>query len=176
MFKQAYRFDDQTGFYFDAYDNKHVAKGGSLAWRLNNPGLLHAHEPFIKKFNRIGAHALFVIFPKVAYYLVGFETLLSKSEAISWVDEHRLDAVIVHKKNGTIYLRSRPGHHLNQIHLTNDEYGEETEFENAIRDIGNKKNGQCIWGYINGVWNTDKGAASTTKLISEFTEDEQVWS
>ena len=271
MFKQAYRFDDQTIFYFDEYDNKYVAQGGSLAWRLNNPGLLHAHEPFVQKFNRIGAHSPFVIFPtasvgiyvlrewlkakfsntsifsiakyyqpdapeeclqslsqladipkdttlkalskdefqrlvkaiqlfcqfshkgtlsispkifrryhsakgKVEYYLVGFETLLSKSEAISWVEEHRLDAVIVHRKNGTIYLRSRPGHHLHQIHLTNDEYGEETEFENAIRDIGNKKNGQCIWGYINGVWNTDKGATATTKLISELTGNEQVWS
>lgn len=273
MFKQAYRFDDQTVFYFDEYDNKYVAKGGSLAWRLNNPGLLHAHEPFVHKFNRIGAHAPFVIFPtasvgtyvlqewlkakfsntsifsiakyyqpespeeclqklcqlanipidttlkalsktefqclikaiqlfcefssahegilsilpkisrryhsakgKVEYYLVGYETLLSKSEAISWVDEHRLDAVIVHRKNGTIYLRLRPGHHLNQIHLTNEDYGEETEFENAIRDIGNKKNGQCIWGYINGVWNTDTGATATTKLISNLTGNEQVWS
>jgi hypothetical protein len=63
MFKQAYRFDDQTIFYFDEYDNKYVAKGGSLSWRLNNPGLLHTHEPFVHKFNVIGAQYPFVIFP-----------------------------------------------------------------------------------------------------------------
>src|ERR1700722_15500239 len=63
MFKLAYRFDDQTVFYFDAYDNKYVAKGGSLSWRLNNPGLLRTHEPFVYRFNVIGAQSPFVIFP-----------------------------------------------------------------------------------------------------------------
>src|ERR1700722_1851250 len=63
MFKQAYRFDDQTIFYFDEQDNKYVAQGGSLSWRLNNPGLLHTHEPFVHKFNIIGAQYPFVIFP-----------------------------------------------------------------------------------------------------------------
>lgn len=38
--KKAYRYDDEIVFYFDAFDNKYVAQGGSLAWRLNNPGLL----------------------------------------------------------------------------------------------------------------------------------------
>jgi hypothetical protein len=42
----------------------------------------------------------------VEYYLVGYEKLLTKGEAIVSVESHRLDAVIVHRKNGTVYLRS----------------------------------------------------------------------
>jgi hypothetical protein len=41
--RKAYRYDDEIIFYFDAFDNKYVAQGGSLAWRLNNPGLLLSH-------------------------------------------------------------------------------------------------------------------------------------
>jgi hypothetical protein len=48
MFKKAYRFDDEVVFYFDAHDNKYVAQGGSLAWRLNNPGLLRSHDPIVQ--------------------------------------------------------------------------------------------------------------------------------
>jgi hypothetical protein len=274
MFKQAYRFDDQTIFYFDEQDNKYVAKGGSLSWRLNNSGLLHTHEPFVHKFNVIGAQYPFVIFPSaqvgayvlsewlksprcinsrllavakyyqpqapdeflqklcqlselpeeaeikalsrkeihrlaraiqllcefsakyegslsllpkitaryysrngsVEYYLVGLEKLLTKGEAIVSVTSHYLDAVIVHRKNGTVYLRSRPGHHLHRIRFSNDEFESEVKFENAIRDFGDKKEGQCIWGYINGVWNTEEGAIDSIQLISSIAENEQVFS
>lgn len=274
MFKQAYRFDDQTVFYFDERDNKYVAQGGSLSWRLNNPGLLHTHDPFVHKFNIIGAQYPFVIFPSahvgayvlsewlksprfineclisvakyyqpespdeclqklcqfselppdaeikalsrkeihclsraiqllckfsaqyegelnmlpkitaryysskgcVEYYLVGYEKLLTKGEAIVSVTSHRLDAVIVHRKNGTVYLRSRPGHHLHRIRFSNDEFESEIEFKDVIRDVGNKKEGQCIWGYINGVWNTPKIATASTQLISSLAENEQVFS
>lgn len=275
MYKKAYRFDDQTVFYFDAYDNKSVAKGGSLAWRLNNPGLLHAHDPIVRKRNKIGSQFPYIIFStptdgmnalyewlkspkffnapllaiaqyhqpehpeeylerlclasklapdiklnalspeefrhltkaiqticgfsssqegelallpkisaryyssnanKVEYYLVGFDILLTKTEAITWVKSHRLDAVIVHKSDGIIYLRSRPGHHLNQIHLTDQECGPEIEFKNAVRDVGVKKDGQYIWGYINGVWNSDECAKDSTTFISQAVDGEQVWS
>ena len=96
MFKQAYRFDDQTVFHFDAYDNKHVAKGGSLAWRLNNPGLLHAHEPFVQKFNRISAHAPFVIFPtaSVGIYVLRewLKTKFSNNSIISIAKYYQPDS------------------------------------------------------------------------------------
>src|SRR5262249_13147259 len=69
----------------------------------------------------------------VEYYLVEHEKLLTKGEAIVSVTSHRLDAVIVHRKNGTVYLRSRPGHHLHRICFSNDELDSEVEFKNAIR-------------------------------------------
>lgn len=40
MFTRAYTNDGKTIFYFDVVSNKYVACGGSLAWRLNNPGLV----------------------------------------------------------------------------------------------------------------------------------------
>jgi ethanolamine utilization protein EutP (predicted NTPase) len=33
---------------------------------------------------------------KAEYYLAGYDTLLKKSQAIEWVETHKLDAVIVH--------------------------------------------------------------------------------
>ncbi len=43
-------------------------------------------------------------------YLIGDSVVLSKEEAINWILSHRLDAVIVHGKNETVHLRSRPSH------------------------------------------------------------------
>jgi hypothetical protein len=271
MLKKACRFDDEIVFYFDAHDNKYVAQGGSLAWRLNNPGLLRSHDPIVKKNIIIGMHSPYAIFPtsasgiqalhdwlrskfsnllaiakhyypdspeiwldrlcqmadlslksklkdlsnnafrrlvktiqllcefsasnagnlqilpkisaryysrdrKVEYYLAGFEELLTKAEAILWVETHRLDAVVVHKSNGVVYLRSRPGHHLNQIRFSEEVYGEEIEFKDALRDVGKKVEGQRIWGYINGIWNDDDYALKSTQMISEIARGEQVWS
>lgn len=274
MFKKAFSYDDSTVFYFDRHDNKYVAKGGSLAWRLNNPGLVSSHNAIAKEFRSIGSykqHAIFCdqligndahrawlvsskycdspllevckhyqpndpegflqklcadtslqpkakprmlsgqdferllkaiqkligfakehrgecyLLPKITsrfcsrdrkveYYLVGHENLLTQKEALKWVETHRLDAVIVHKKNGTIHLRSRPGHHFNQIYLTDEEYGQEKEFEDAIRDIGKKQPGQCIWGYVNGVFTKPPRAQECTALIEKYTKGQQVWS
>ncbi len=113
---------------------------------------------------------------KVEYYLAGFEYLLTKADAISWVEMHRLDAVIVHKSNGVVYLRSRPGHHLDQIRFSEEAYGKETGFKDALRDVGKKTEGQCIWGYINGIWNDDDYAIQSAQMISKIAKDEQVWS
>jgi hypothetical protein len=44
MYRAAYRHDEETVIYFDAFDNKWVAKGNSLSWRTNNPGLLYTRE------------------------------------------------------------------------------------------------------------------------------------
>ena len=60
--KKADRFDDDIVFYFDAFDNKYVAHGGSLAWRLNNPGLLLSHSLHRTGYNAIGAYHQYAIF------------------------------------------------------------------------------------------------------------------
>jgi hypothetical protein len=271
--KKAYRYDDDIIFYFDAFDNKYVAKGGSLAWRLNNPGLLLSHSLYRTGYNAIGAYHQYAIFShpiigqealraricrtkyfdlplieivkyylpsnpteylsqlcaisgfspastprslstkdfdkllktiqrlagfspenehqvvllpkitarfysakrKVEFYLAGYEDLLTKNQAIKWVETHKLDAVIVHKINGDIYLRSRPGHHFDQIHFSQKDYGAEQEFKDAVKEIGEIKEGQCIWGFINGILNTSTRARKSAALVCNMTGGEHVW-
>lgn len=113
---------------------------------------------------------------KADHYLTSSNDFLRKSEAIDWIEEHRLDAVIVHKKNGTLYLRARPGHHLDRIKMSSEEYGKEHDFDEAIRDVGTSQEGQCIWGFINGIWNRDIWARNATEMISKMTGGQKVWS
>lgn len=272
--KKAYRYDDETIFYFDGFDNKYVARGGSLAWRLNNPGLLLSHSLHHIGYHAIGAYHQYAIFShpligkdalrawigsakyfdspliaiakyylptnpeeylnrlcamsglpsksmprslstkdlekllnaiqnlagfsrehenqvallpkitaryfsakkKVEFYLAGYEDLLTKSEAIKQVETHQLDAVIVHKNNGEMYLRSRPGHHFNQIRFKQDEHGAEKEFEDAVREVGQVQEGQCIWGFINGISNSAAQAFKSATLISKYTGNQHVLS
>jgi len=269
--KRAYRYDELI-FYFDAFDNKYVASGGSLAWRLNNPGLLLSHSLHRIGYHAIGAHHQYAIFShlvigkealrvwlastkycdsplieiakyyqpntpeaylqqlckitgfnpktkprslsskdfekllkaiqqlagfspenehqflplpkitaryyssnrKVEYYLAGYEHLLTKQQAIDWVETHRLDAVTVHRSNGEVYLRSRPGHHFHQIRFKQEEYGPEKEFEDAVREIGQVHEGQCIWGFINGMFNSALQAQKSATFISKCTGDQHV--
>lgn len=194
MYRKAYYFDEDTIFYFDVFDNKWIARNGSLAWRTNNPGLLQTHQ--LVRQSAISHHHRVAIFPsinagmsalgawllegnlkkqfilqvaehlqpestnacldqlcaltnlprdfsrrsmsseafaklidaikkltgfsdfqnskftqlpkiqvryysddgKADHYLTSSNDFLKKSEAIDWVEEHRLDAVIVHKK------------------------------------------------------------------------------
>ncbi len=112
---------------------------------------------------------------KIEFYLAGYENLLTKTQAIEWVEAHKLDAVIVHKKNGEVYLRSRPGHHFDQIYFKQKEYGIEQEFKNAVREVGSAKQGQCIWGFINGLLNTPERALRSATLISRLADGECVW-
>jgi len=273
MFLKAYRYDEDTIFYFDKQDCKHVARKGSFAWRTNNPGLIPSRHSLSKFHSAIGSHLKIAIFPsskhgmaafrswlnlpkyrfslfeiakyyapdapeeyvkkicilanfpkdidfksisgqefeivikavqclagfssdqegtitalpKIAaryhsndgaleFYITGHEEFISKNEAIHRIETHRLDAVVVHKDNGSIYLRSRPGHHLNRIHFSHNELNTQSEFKDAIRDIGNQKPGQCIWGYINGIDNNPDDAKQAIQGISEMTNSERVWS
>jgi hypothetical protein len=264
--KKAYGYDDEIVFYFDAFDNKYVAKGGSLAWRLNNPGLLSSHSLHRTGYSAIGAYHQYAIFShlgmgkdalrawicstkyfdsplieiakyylpsdpmeylnqlcaltgflpkitpraltvkdldkllksiqklagfspenehqvallpkittrfysakrKVEFYLAGYENLLTKSQAIKWVETHKLDAVIVHKSNGEIYLRSRPGHHFDQIRFPQKDYGQEKEFKDAVKEVGEIREGQCIWGFVNGIFNTSTRARESATLVSNY--------
>ncbi len=272
MLKKACRYDDSIVFYFDNQDNKYIAKGGSLAWRLNNPGLISSHSQFAKEFGSIGSHKQYAIFShllmghdahrawlgstkycdsllieiakhyqpddpqaylrqlcaltalspntkprslagqdfkrllkiiqklagfsseneysfsllpkitarfysgdrKVELYLAGYEHLLTKQQAIEWVETHKLDAVIVHKNNGEMHLRSRPGHHFDQIRFKQKDYGVEKEFKDAVREVGKKQEGQCIWGFINGLFNTPQKALRSATLISNLANGEHV--
>lgn len=270
MYRKAFCFDDDTVFYFDEFDRKYVAEGGSLAWRLNNPGLLTSHsvdkfvhrsigschqlaifpdyqtgrailvewlrsakysmgtlrkiaehyqaensaeylsrlcgltglsaedklnKMFAKEFNRLveavqelsgflSAEREFRILPKIAargqflgttLYLIG-DLILRKDEAVHWVETHQLDAVIVHKSDGDVYLRSRPGHHFNRIRLTQEEYGKDQDYKKAFREIGTEEEGQCIWAYVNGVSNTKADALKSARSISKHAQGEKVWS
>lgn len=266
MFKKAHAYNNNVIFYFDAYDHKYVAQNGSLAWRLNNPGLLHIRS--LKEHSNIGSCDTYAIFsfpeiglrmlkkwlkskksltaiakyyeslpdkdflkelceatklqpstkikslsnekfqllvksilklcnssfegsfallPKISaryyaekpefieLYLTDTQSLLSKEESIQWIDSHRLDAVIVHKNNGTLYLRSRPGHHLDKIHFLSEECKPEIEFNNSIETLGDQKPGQPIWGFINGIWNDRDFIKDSLSSIVSAANGEQVW-
>ena len=62
MFKSAFAYDEEVIFYFDLLGNKYVAQGGSLAWRLNNPGLVRSRSHFARKNGSIGSYTGFAIF------------------------------------------------------------------------------------------------------------------
>ncbi|MGA8163970.1 MAG: hypothetical protein WB791_02970 [Waddliaceae bacterium] len=274
MFLRATAYNENVIFYFDWADNKYVAVGGTLAWRLNNPGLVHSHSGVALKNGAIGTFQKFAIFPnstlgekalvewlylkkyfdspliavaqhyqpknpkmflvklcdlssvdadskpsnltkkqfgillwaikKLAnfssqgnenffvlpkiisrfhskngdteLYLVGNDQFLTKPEAIRWVETHQLDAVLVHRVDGSIYLRSRPGHHFNKLQFTQKEYGKDIKFEDIVRETGTKKSRQCVWGYVNGVSNKLNNAEDSMNLISSMVSGEQVWS
>jgi hypothetical protein len=54
--------EENTALYIDAFDCKHAAKNGNLAWRINNPGLVKHHCRFAKKNGSIGVWGKFAIF------------------------------------------------------------------------------------------------------------------
>jgi hypothetical protein len=62
MFQKAYSQDGETIFYLDFANNKYAVMGGSLSWRLNNPGLVHANSRFFSKQGSIGHFGLYAIF------------------------------------------------------------------------------------------------------------------
>src|ERR1700722_14147112 len=77
MFKKANRYDEDTLFYFDKHDSKHVAKEGSIAWRANNPGLILSRHPLAKIHNVIGAHHQIAIFPSIKHGMAAFRDWLT---------------------------------------------------------------------------------------------------
>lgn len=62
MYRIAYSQDENTVVYFDKFGNKHVRKGGSLSWRINNPGLVKSHSHFASNHGSIGSCQSFAIF------------------------------------------------------------------------------------------------------------------
>jgi hypothetical protein len=275
MYKSAYRFDDETIFYFDGNGNKYVARGGSLAWRLNNPGLVHSHShvAISKSIGSCGRYAIFAnaqdghralsdwlhckkyyqstlkavairyrptnpsqfidevvalsalasnrklsslnnqeferllkviekscgylplgneefaLLPKINAkienagdqkdtYLVGNNVILSKNEAIEWIRSHRLDGVVVHELGGAIRLRSRPSHRIMNIHIPAVAFqilpNVIGQIDTLVRTVGEYRPGQCIWGFINGIFNNRKDALESANLITKAANGERV--
>ena len=62
MYRTAHARDEEFIFYLDLAGNKYVASGGSLAWRLNNPGLVHRSGWFSRDQDSIGHFGHYAIF------------------------------------------------------------------------------------------------------------------
>lgn len=278
MFILAYPEDPEHIAYFDQYFNKYIARGGTLAWRINNPGLVPSHSHISKKCGSIGACGPYAIFasPEQGYhalsswfqlkkyqnstvkavakhyqpsypegfllkliesvefpikqklklfpqqifqsliktisklcnyaalgnealsllpkiickiennhekedlYLISDDATLSKEEAIQQVLMYRLDAVVVHEQNNKTHLRSRPSHCFRKIKINPKELPpsilQEEKIDTLVRIVGKKRNGQCIWGFINGIDNTKEMALASALLISQSSGGEQVLS
>jgi len=52
----------------------------------------------------------------------------------------------------------------------------EGQIDTLVRIVGEKQTNQCIWGFINGVWNTKESALESAQLISSSADGEQVFS
>ena len=103
--KKAYRYDDEVIFYFDAFDNKYVAKGGSLAWRLNNPGLLLSHSLYRTGYSAIGAYHQYAIF---SHPVIGKDALRAWICSTKYFDSPLIEIA-------KYYLPSDPAEYLNQL-------------------------------------------------------------
>lgn len=273
MYKMAVAHEDVI-FYFDICGNKYVASGGSIAWRINNPGLVPSHSHFSREYGAIGSfkglaifpnpesgrkafadwlhskkyfkatlkaiathyqphHSKtfadrlsliaeisqdkklntlspgelnrllkcieklseytrrgtesFVLLPKITAkietaqnqddrYLIGDDIVLSKQEAIDWILSYRLDAIIVHANDGKIHLRSRPMHCIGNIKMKDGALSkDEGTIDTLIRTVGEKRHGQCIWGFINGIRYTKDEAIKAAIAISQAAEGEQLF-
>jgi hypothetical protein len=62
MYRVAHKGCGEVVFYFDAAGNKYAATGGSLAWRLNNPGLVRRCDLLVRRDGVIGSYGSFAIF------------------------------------------------------------------------------------------------------------------
>lgn len=110
-------------------------------------------------------------------YLIGDNIVVTKKEAIEWILSHRLDGVIVHERSGATHLRSRPNHCIWNIKAHESILPpSEGKIDSLVRTIGENKPGQCIWGFINGIDNTEEEALKAAGKISEVAGGEQVLS
>ena len=110
-------------------------------------------------------------------YLIEDHIILSKAEAVEWISSYRLDGVIVHQKDGGFHLRSRPSYSMSNIRIPQEVLSPlQGPIDTLVRIVGEKKANQCLWGFINGVWNTKKSALESACLISSSADGEQVLS
>lgn len=62
MFVLAYPEALDCVIYLDGYSNKYIVSGGTLAWRINNPGLVRRIVEFLRKMGRLGLMVLILFF------------------------------------------------------------------------------------------------------------------
>jgi hypothetical protein len=110
-------------------------------------------------------------------YAITDNTILSKEEVVKRIVTHRLDGIIVHRDDGTIYIRSRPTYSMWNIHMPAKLLPSiDGEIDTITRAVGEKRRDQCIWGFINGIYNERDDALKSAKLISDAANGEQVLS
>ncbi len=110
-------------------------------------------------------------------YLAEDHSVLSKEEAIERILSHRLDGVIVHENNGGIHLRSRPCHCIWNLKMHEAELQpSQGQIETLVRIVGEKREGQCVWGFINGIGNSKIEALESASRISAAADGERVFS
>lgn len=273
-FVKSIQSSNSVQIYFDSFDNKHIRKGGTLAWRCNNPGLVHSRSNTSTKHRSIGHCGQFSVFPDIAtgrealiswlklksyynkpllaiaqfyspdnpteylsqlcllssldrssipsqlasqhfaklvwaieeiagahqklgdesfeqlpkiigkfsthhgktdQYLIADQRILSKKEALAEVKNEKIDAVVVHRLDGTEYLRSRPGQTLPEIYLGKPEKVELPDFKDLIRESGEYRKGQVIWGFVNGICNGQQKAVENLATMVKAVKGERVW-
>jgi hypothetical protein len=266
--------NQSTQIYFDEFNNKHVKRGGTLAWRCNNPGLIRSHSDIAIRIGSIGHCGQYPVFPNIflgrqalyawlrlesyylepliaianyhspeepekyltqlclltglnrksipsqltqaefdqlawaieevggghrvlnnenfelipkilgkfkenkgliEHYLIADQRILSKEATIAEIRAEKIDAVIVHCRNGKEYIRSRPGHILSEITVEAIDQADLPKIENIIRDGGTYREGQAIWGFINGIINPPYMAKKNLELMIQAVNGEQVW-
>ena len=75
-FVKSFQSSQNVQIFFDIYDNKFVRKGGTLAWRCINPGLVHSHSNIAAQFGSIGHCGQYPVFS---------DFLSGKKALISWL-------------------------------------------------------------------------------------------
>ena len=115
--------------------------------------------------------------PPYDSYLTTDNIVLSKEEIVERISTHRLDGVIVHQDGGALHVRSRPSYSMWNIHMPAEALPPiDGEIDTIMRVVGEKKESQCIWGFINGIWNERGDALKSAQLISDAANGEQVLS
>ncbi len=110
-------------------------------------------------------------------YLIGDNIVLSKQEAIEWILSHKLDGVVVHHRDNSVSLRSRPGHQIWNIKTHESVLPpSEGKIETLVRSVGDARQDQCIWAFINGIDNKKEDALESAELISNVAGGERVFS
>jgi hypothetical protein len=260
--------EQEVAVYLDQSDCKWVARGGTLAWRISNPGLISSRDRLARKHGAIGRWDKFAIFPtplqgrhaleawllsrpdlqavarhyqppnleawldslaqackatpatpikdlspdafetlaasvedlcefckrgdeefyllprpsaRIEYsgenfiYLVGNNQLLTPSEAIKWVAQHRLDAVVAKHGRGKLYVRSRRRYRMQSLKIPPEAYDQIVEEPPVLaRVVGVKTPGQPIWAFINGILNNKSQAFASAEGISKLADKQQV--
>ncbi|MBM3193180.1 MAG: hypothetical protein FJZ59_02970 [Chlamydiae bacterium] len=122
-----------------------------------------------------------IIRENVDSYLIEGNIILSQKEVLDWIKDHRLDAIVVHEKNGKCYVRSRHHHTFWQMKMCNlpsalsSVLPLEKPIETIVRVVGEKKSTSCIWGFINGISNNKKKAIASIDLVVKATGNEIVY-
>lgn len=161
MYKIAYKYDDNVVFYFDPVGNKYIASGGSLAWRINNPGLVRSRSHVSYKNGGIGNYEGYAIFPDAA---------CGRKALVAWLHSKKyFDSSL--QTLGKHYNPKDPEKFVDQLTAI-----AKLPSNCKVGSLNKEEFGQVIWGFINGIDNTEAYARKSATLISDAADGEQVLS